>query len=469
MSEARRAFVALGGNVGDRLAHLEAALAGLAATPGVRLAAASAAFQNPAVGGPPQPDYWNAVAEVVTTLPPVPLWRRLRAIEDERGRVRGERYGPRTLDLDLLAFGDAVTSERDLTLPHPHALERAFTLLPWAEIAPHYVVPGTDRTVLAHEAAAMGRDPAGFRSMRRVAVLSTPPAPASGGEGSAAGRRPVVLPDRAALDAFRAKAPDPVGFLPTLGALHEGHASHARRARAECATVVASVFVNPLQFGPKEDFSRYPRTFEADLDLLGREGCDAVYAPEASDLYPPGFSTHVEVDGVSSVYEGAARPGHFRGVATVVAKLLLRVRPDRAYFGQKDAQQCVVVRRMAADIDLPGEIVVGPTVRDVDGLALSSRNRYLSPEDRRRALALPEALSAVRLSAAAGERDGQALLATAKKVLEAGEGVVLDYAALLDPDTYEPVARLESKPALVVATVKVGGVRLLDNRFVVAP
>ncbi len=341
MSSPKRAFVALGSNLGDRQGHLAAALAALRAPDGVRLAAVSAAFENPAVGGPPQPDYLNAVLEVVTTLAPKDLWRRLRAIEDERGRVRVERDGPRTLDLDLLAVEGEVSSAPDVTLPHPRATDRAFTLLPWAEIAPEFVVPGTGKTVLEHEALGMRRDPAAFHAMRRAAI------PAA---GAPAGKAPVVLADRAALDAFRAKAAGPVGFVPTLGALHEGHASHARRARAECATVVASIFVNPLQFGPKEDFTRYPRTFESDVARLGAEGCDAVYAPTAGDLYPAGFSTHVEVDGVSSAFEGAARPGHFRGVATVVAKLLVRLRPDRAYFGRADALQCVGVKRVAADL-----------------------------------------------------------------------------------------------------------------------
>jgi pantoate--beta-alanine ligase len=455
-----RAFVALGGNLGDRKAILEKALAGLASADGVRLAATSAAFENPPVGGPPQPDYWNAVAEVRTTLAPKGLHAVLRRLEDEAGRVRAERDGPRTLDLDLLAHGGAVSRDPALTLPHARALDRAFTLGPWAEIAPEYEVPGSGGTVLEHAAALRGREPASFRGLRRAALLEP---------ATRAAKRPAVLGDREALAAWRDGVRGEVGFVPTMGALHAGHASLARRARAECDAVLVSLFVNPLQFGPKEDFSRYPRTLDADLDLLGRAGVDALYAPASDDLYPPGFSTAVEVAGPSEGFEGAARPGHFRGVATVVALLVSRARPARSYFGRKDGQQCAVVRRLAADLGLPGAIVVGPTVRDLDGLALSSRNRYLSPEERGRAVAVPRALAAARDAAAAGERDGARLEGVARGVLE-GEGrLEVGYAAVVDPDSFEHVRRVTDRPLLMVVAARCGLVRLLDNEWMVVP
>jgi pantoate--beta-alanine ligase len=473
-----RAFVALGGNLGDRRARLTAALDALATTPGVRVAAVSTVFENPAVGGPAQGDFWNAVAEVRTSMTARDLLARLHAIEDEAGRTRGVPDGPRTLDLDLLAHGDTVCTASSagaaasspvsatLSLPHPRALERAFVLGPWAEIAPDAVVPGTGATVLTHAARLRARAPAAFVSLRRAALL-TPTTP------GAAGMRPAVLSDRRALDAWRDGVSGTVGFLPTLGALHEGHATHVRRARAECDAVLASVFVNPTQFGPGEDFTRYPRTFEADLDLLTRDGCDAVYAPSADDLYPPGFSTTVDVTGPSAGYEGAARPGHFRGVATVVAKLVARARPDRTYFGRKDAQQVAVVRRLASDLDLPGEIVVGPTLRDLDGLALSSRNRYLSAADRARALAIPRALDAARGAAADGERSAAALVARARAVLDSVAGVEIAYVEVVDSDRFAPVAALSApsdsgeSPALMIVACKVGSTRLLDNEWMV--
>jgi pantoate--beta-alanine ligase/2-amino-4-hydroxy-6-hydroxymethyldihydropteridine diphosphokinase len=467
-----RAFVALGSNLGDRRAHLEGALAALARDGEVRLAAVSRAYENPPVAGPasaPAPrsaggDYWNAVAEVSTSLDPPALLALLRRIEDDAGRRRSGPDAPRILDLDLLTQGDAVVATSDvergsseLVLPHPRALDRAFVLAPWREIAPDAVVPKTRRTVLQHEAALLARSPEAFDALRPVALLS--PAPAR------RARPPVVLRDRRALAAFRDAAEGTVGFTPTLGALHAGHAANARRARAECDVVVASVFVNPLQFGPGEDFERYPRALEADVALLSGVGVDAVYAPTAADMYPEGFSTSVDVGPPAEGLEGTRRPGHFRGVATVVAKLLARVRPHRAYFGRKDAQQNAVLRRLVADLDLPGELVVCPTVRDADGLALSSRNRYLSPDERARALAIPRALEAARRRAASGESDAVALAREAFEALRAA-GLEPDYAEVRDPATFRPVGRLEA-PALLVVAARAGSTRLLDNEWLV--
>ncbi len=452
-----RAFVALGSNLGERREHLEAALARLAATPGLAIAAVSPAYENPPVGGPPQGDYWNAVAEVRTTLSPRALWGRLRAVEEAGGRERAVRDGPRTIDLDLLAHGDQSVSEFDLVLPHPRALDRAFTVGPWADVAPEAVVAGTGASVLEHEARLRGRDPAAFAALRRVAHLALPPEPVP--------RLPVVLDDRGALEVFREGVAGTVGFVPTMGALHEGHASLVRRARASCDAVVASIFVNPLQFGPGEDYGRYPRTLDGDLALLGREGVDAVYAPPREDLYPAGFASHVDVAGITQGFEGAARPGHFRGVCTVVTKLLLRVRPHRTWFGRKDAQQVAVVRRMAADLDLPGEVLVSPTVRDLDGLALSSRNRFLSADDRRRALALPRALASARDACARGERQAAALERLARASLAQTQGVEVSYVGVVDPDAFAPLQLLDGRPALMVAAVRVGSTRLLDNEW----
>ncbi len=462
MTVRRRAFVGLGSNLGDRRGHLETALGRLAGLPGTRLTASSAAFQNPPVGGPPQPDYWNAVAELSTTLGPRELLVGLHAIEDDEGRVRVEKDGPRTLDLDLLSLGDVVAEEAGLLLPHPRALDRAFILGPWVEIAPEYVPAGTGLCVLEHSARLRGREPGAFAALSRAAILVPAAAP------SAPRRRPVVLDDRRALEAFRRDVDGEVGFLPTMGALHEGHASLARRAVATSDAAVASVFVNPLQFGPNEDFTRYPRTFDADLDLLGREGVHAVYAPTKDDLYPEGFATSVDVAGVTERFEGALRPGHFRGVATVVAKLIARVRPDRTFFGRKDAQQVALVRRLAADLDLPGEIVVAPTVEDLDGLALSSRNRYLSPDDRARALALPRALAAARDAAAAGTTAGAALVDVARGVLAAA-GLTADYLDVVDSASFASMPSVASRVGLLVAAVRAGPTRLLDNEWLAGP
>ena len=253
-----------------------------------------------------------------------------------------------------------------------------------------------------------------------------------------------------------------IGLVPTMGALHDGHLSLIRRARAECDVVVVSLFVNPAQFNERRDLDCYPRDEAHDRELAAAAGADVLFAPSAEEVYPAGFATSVEVLGVSERLEGAARgPQHFRGVSTVVAKLFGMAQPDVAYFGQKDAQQVVVIRRLVADLDLPVEIVALPTVREHDGLAMSSRNALLSEDERARARSLSAALDAAALLAADGERSGERLLASAGEVLAAGE-VELEYLALVDPRTLEPVERVE-RPALLALAARVGAVRLIDN------
>jgi pantoate--beta-alanine ligase len=253
-----------------------------------------------------------------------------------------------------------------------------------------------------------------------------------------------------------------IRLVPTMGALHEGHASLLRAARADGGFVVVSVFVNPTQFGPREDLSRYPRPFEKDLERCGQEGADLVFAPPVEEVYPPGFATFVEVQGWSDVLEGASRPGHFRGVCTVVLKLFLMAGPDVAYFGQKDAQQVIVLKKMARDLNVAVELRVCPTVREADGLALSSRNVYLSAEERGRALALVRALRAGRDRVLAGERDAEAVRRAVRGVAEGTPGVTLDYAAVVSADSLEPLTRLHGKVLLAIAA-RVGATRLIDN------
>jgi len=253
-----------------------------------------------------------------------------------------------------------------------------------------------------------------------------------------------------------AGAPRPVGFVPTMGALHDGHAELLRRCRAECPTVVASIFVNPLQFGANEDLSRYPRDLRKDQRLLEREGTDVLFAPEAGDLYPEGFSASVDIGPLASVYEGAVRPGHFAGVCTVVLKLFHIVRPDVAYFGQKDAQQLAVIRKMVRDLDLDVGIEAVPIVRAKDGLALSSRNAYLSPEERGEALGLSRGLLRARALFEKGERSPDRLVEAARE-----KALAYDYLAAVDPATFGAPA--PGAPLLLVAVARVGGTRLLDN------
>ncbi|HYL46221.1 MAG TPA: pantoate--beta-alanine ligase [Candidatus Limnocylindrales bacterium] len=256
-----------------------------------------------------------------------------------------------------------------------------------------------------------------------------------------------------------------LGFVPTMGALHEGHFSLIREAQKQCSPVVVSIFVNPKQFSPGEDLKKYPRTMEADRAALEKLGVDYLFAPPAEEIYPNGFRTAVSVEGLSERLEGRSRPGHFRGVATVVLKLFEIVQPRFAFFGRKDAQQARIIRQMAADLSLDAEIVVCPVVREPDGLALSSRNMYLKESDRRAATALYRSLDAVRREIAAGERDPARLLVALRRVADAEKGVALDYAEIVDAETLEPVVSLR-KTCLVLVAALVGGTRLIDNALI---
>jgi pantoate--beta-alanine ligase len=256
-----------------------------------------------------------------------------------------------------------------------------------------------------------------------------------------------------------------IGLIPTMGALHEGHLALVRRAKQECSQIVTSIFVNPKQFGPKEDLARYPRTFDADAAKLAAAGVDSIFAPEAADVYPGGFRTYVSVEGLSDRLEGRSRPGHFRGVATVVLKLFEIVQPHFAYFGRKDAQQVRIISQMAHDLNLDTQIVVCPIVRDSDGLALSSRNAYLDPAERRAATVLHRALIAARDALAAGERGVLQLQTVLRKVLQAEPLTAIDYAEIVDADTFEPVVRV-ARPCYAVLAVFLGKTRLIDNLYI---
>ena len=265
------------------------------------------------------------------------------------------------------------------------------------------------------------------------------------------------------LRAARRHAPAPVGLVPTMGALHNGHLSLVKRARDECATVIASLFVNPTQFGPNEDFERYPRDEGRDFALLREHGVDIVLAPPVEEVYAPGHATTVRVAGVTERLEGAHRPGHFDGVTTVVAKLLSMVQPDSAYFGQKDAQQLVVIRALVRDLDMPVAVVECPTVREPDGLALSSRNVYLSAEEREQALSLSLGLRHAREAFDGGERDAERLRTLARETIEARPLAVIDYVSLADAVTLDELEGSVERPALLSLAVRFGGTRLIDN------
>jgi pantoate--beta-alanine ligase len=255
------------------------------------------------------------------------------------------------------------------------------------------------------------------------------------------------------------------GLVPTMGALHRGHLVLIERAKLDCSPVIASIFVNPKQFGPNEDFSKYPRTFDKDREKLEQAGVDALFAPEAPEIYPAGYSAYVNVEGLSDRLEGRSRPGHFRGVATVVMKLLQIVQPDFAYFGRKDAQQSRIITQMARDLNLSTEIIVCPIVREPDGLALSSRNAYLNAEERKAATVLHRALDAARSELAAGVRDALQLQTVLRRTLAAERLATVDYAEIVDAESFEPVTRI-SKACYALLAVFVGKTRLIDNLYI---
>lgn len=388
MSAAVVAYLGVGANLGDRAANIAAAVERLRATPGVAVEAVSALHETEPVGGPPQARFLNGAVRVRTTLDAEALLSLCQAIERDAGRPADHgRNEPRPLDIDLLLFGDLCIDSKRLQVPHPRLFQREFALRPLRQL-------GVDVEALARPA--------------RPALLQT---------GAAF----------AALCSTWWQGGCSIGLVPTMGALHAGHASLVARARAECDRVAVSIFVNPLQFAAHEDLSVYPRPLAADLQLLAREGADAVFAPTADDMYGPGFASRIAVGAEAEGMEGAVRPGHFQGVATVVAKLFALARPTRAYFGEKDAQQLDVIERLVRDLAFPLVVRRCPTVREPDGLAMSSRNVYLGASDRAAATVLHRALLAVRRAWAGGERDADSLARLGKASIAAEPRATLDY------------------------------------------
>jgi pantoate--beta-alanine ligase len=429
------ALLALGSNIGDRERTLDRAVELLRETPGIDVLRVSRWHESAPVGGPSgQGMYLNGAARIHTSLTPAALLAAFQAIEGRLGRERSVAWGPRTIDLDLLLYDTLELDTPELQVPHPRMAWRRFVLAPAAEIAPDMQHPVNGLTISAMLA----------RAQSAPQVVTTIPQL----------REHIQAARKAALR---------IGLVPTMGALHEGHASLVDRARRECAFTVATIFVNPTQFGPNEDYARYPRTLDRDVALLAERGIDVVFKPQREEMYPTGHRTFVEVQDVTDRWEGAARPGHFRGVATIVLKLFNAAQPDVAYFGQKDFQQCVVVRRLTSDLNLPIEIRVCPTVRDADGLALSSRNVYLSTDERSRALSLSQSLKQAARLFTGGEREAARIIREMKRLLAAAP-VEVDYAAIVDPETLEPLERVGPGSVALIAA-RVGSTRLIDNHI----
>jgi pantoate--beta-alanine ligase len=439
-------LVGLGSNLGDRVHNLQEAVRHLREQNEIVITRVSSFLESTPVGGPPgQPNYFNAVVLAETTLAPHTFLATLQSIEDDLGRERRERWGPRIIDLDLLLYGQyaqEIIDSPELTVPHPRMHERRFVLDPAAEIACNVIHPvyGVSLSELLKRLPAQMPGELGLRVFT-----------------SASGIQVAMQRQR--------RLGQSIALVPTMGALHEGHLSLVRAAREQSDVTVATIFVNPTQFGPGEDFAKYPRTLEADLQALSAAGCDVVFVPEHDEMYPPGSSTLVEPPAVARPLEGVCRPGHFRGVATIVLKLFHLIPAHVAFFGQKDYQQTCVVRQMVRDLAVPIEIVVCPTVREPDGLAMSSRNRYLSPAERRQATALSRALEEAERLASAGQRDARRVAEAMRNILTAAGIERVDYATLADPDTLSELSTL-SDPAVALIACYVGTTRLIDNRLI---
>jgi pantoate--beta-alanine ligase len=422
-------YVAYGSNVGDRAAHIDAALDRLCATPGIEVLRQSHRLETDFVGdGPEQDRFLNGVVELRTSLTPMALLCVLQALEVAAGRALVHPVNhPRELDLDIILFGSRIIDSRVLQVPHPRFFERDFV-----------------------------REP-----LRQLGVDV---------DGQAPAQSPVVLDSIAALTAKTAEwaAGDClVGLVPTMGYLHSGHQSLMRAAREQCDRVIATVFVNPLQFGPHEDFAAYPRDLDRDLELCREAGVDVLFAPPVEQMFDEDFCSNVQVGAEADGMEGCVRDGHFQGVATVVARLFAMSKAHRAYFGEKDAQQVAVVRRMARDLGFQTQVVPCAIVRESDGLAMSSRNVYLSEADRAASTVLHRALCSARAQFRRGTRDRDQLLQRVAQVMATEPRCAVDYIELRREGDLRALPPGDvSAGRLLVAGMFVAGktpVRLLDN------
>jgi pantoate--beta-alanine ligase len=421
--------LALGSNLGDRQQNLDAALRDLRTVPGITVVAVSRFRETEPVGGAPgQGKFLNGVAELRTTLTAHALLGVCKALESKAGRaLPAPRHQARPLDVDIVFFGDEVIDTADLIVPHPRWHEREFVKEPLREL-------GVDL-----EARPRHSGPLVCEQTAEFAALSS---------RWQAGRCVV-------------------GLVPTMGALHAGHRSLMEIARAECDRVAVTIFVNPLQFGPKEDLAAYPRDLAGDLKVCAAAGVDAVFAPSVAQMYDPDFCSHVAVGAAAETMEGAIRPDHFRGVATVVARLFAIGRPHRAYFGEKDAQQLAVITRMTRDLGFPIQIVRCAIVREPDGLAMSSRNVFLEAGDRKASTVIYRALCHARELFARGTHDRDTLLQRAREVLASEPRAEVDYVELRREGDLQPLpgGTVDGGRLLVAARFSRGSrpVRLLDN------
>ena len=426
-----KAYIALGSNIAPRKFFIDSAVKKIAKEKEITLKKRSSIYDTYPVGSFSQGRFLNSVMEIETSLGPNALLSRLLQIERSLGRVRRGKNRPRTIDLDILLYDDVIMREKDVIIPHPRMHKRDFVMFGINEISPTKIHPVLKMAV------------SDIHNKRKMKIIKSPKKAHN------------------CVTALRKKGKR-VGFVPTMGCLHEGHLSLIKKARRENDIVVISVFVNPTQFGPREDYKRYPRNFKRDKALAKRCGADIIFYPDVKDMYIPTHSTYVDVKKISENLCGRFRPGHFRGVATIVTKLFNIIPADNAYFGEKDAQQALIIKRMARDLNVPVKIKIQPTVREKDGLAVSSRNKYLSEKERFEATVLFKSLLLAKGLIEKGERNSDRIIRGMRSLIGKKGSARIEYISIVDIDELKDAKSLKGRVLIAIA-VRFGKTRLIDN------
>jgi pantoate--beta-alanine ligase len=426
-----RAYIALGSNISPKRYYIDSAVKEISEERDITLEKRSSIYDTFPEGGLPSERFLNNVIGIETSLKPRELLSKLLEIEKKLGRERGGKNKPRTIDLDLLLYGKAILKNKDLAIPHPRMHERNFVMFGINEIAPEIIHPVLKKSIRA------------IYSKREMKIIKDP---------------------KEAYDyiiSLKQKGKR-IGFIPTMGYLHDGHLSLIRKARRENDVIVISIFVNPTQFGPREDYKRYPRSLQRDKLLAKKAGVDIIFYPSVRSMYASGHSTFVNVENISENLCGRYRPGHFRGVATVVAKLFSIVPSDNAYFGQKDAQQVFLIKRMARDLNVHVKIKMLPIIREKNGIAMSSRNAYLSKKHRREAPVLFKSLLLAKDLIKKGERKADEIIKSMKALIKYESSAKIQYISIVDTEDLKDLKNLKGKVLIAIAAY-FGKTRLIDN------
>lgn len=426
-----RAYVALGSNIAPRGSFINSAIKKIGQQKSITLKKSSSIYDTYPVGGPPKARFFNSVIEIETSLKPYELLSELLRIEESLGRIRIGKNSPRTIDLDILLYDNLILKSDNLIIPHPRMHKRDFVVFGMNEIAPRLIHPVFKKSI---------NDIYNERQMKII-------------------RDPKEMYNYITSLKHKGRR---IGFVPTMGYLHQGHLSLIKKARRENDIVVISIFVNPAQFGPHEDYKRYPRDIQRDKVLAKKEGVDVIFYPSIKGIYAFNHSTYVNVEKISENLCGRFRQGHFRGVATVVAKLFNIIAADNAYFGQKDTQQAFIIKRMVRDLNFPINIKILPIVREKDGLAMSSRNTYLSKIQRQEATVLFKSFLSAKDLIKKGERRAGVIVKHMKDLIKSGSSARVEYISIVDTEDLKDMKVLRGK-VLIVLAVYFGKTRLIDN------